>query len=115
MKADSPEKSRRIPSIRVHRRLNFILPEKSANLDFAYELENKSAKLFERIGYVSDDVRHRLDRFSEADDDVFICLYGLRYREKIVAKGRVLEKSDATRRDRNRQPLAQSGQHVSSF
>ena len=52
--------------------------------------------IFERIDDWSDEVRHRLDRFDEPDEDIFILPFiGFGNDEKIISKGRVLEKSKA--------------------
>lgn len=53
--------------------------------------------IFERIEDFSDEVRFRLDKFDEPDEDIFIMPFiGFGNHEKIYAKGRVLEKSDAS-------------------
>ena len=57
--------------------------------------KTKLQNIFERIDDFSDEVRYRLDRFDEPDDDIFILPFlGFGNHEKIFAKGRVLEKSD---------------------
>jgi phosphatidate phosphatase APP1 len=58
--------------------------------------KTKLQTLFERVDDFSDDVRYRLDKFDEPDDDIFILPFiGFGNHEKIFSKGRVLEKSDA--------------------
>jgi phosphatidate phosphatase APP1 len=98
MKAISPEKI--IEEIRVDPRSSaagFLSCRKNLLIWILHmNWKTKLQKLFERIDDFSDDVRQRLDRFSEAEDDVFILPFmGFGNREKIVAKGRVLEKTDA--------------------
>lgn len=57
----------------------------------------KLQNIFERIDDWSDDIRYRLDKFDEPDDDIFILPYiGFGNHEKIILKGRVLEKNDET-------------------
>ncbi len=57
------------------------------------ELQN----LFERVDDWSDEIRYRLDKFDDSDDDIFILPFaGFGNHEKIFAKGRVLEKSEAS-------------------
>ncbi len=56
----------------------------------------KLQSIFERIDDWSDEIRHRLDKFDEPDDDIFILPFvGFGNHEKIFSKGRVLEKKDA--------------------
>jgi phosphatidate phosphatase APP1 len=58
--------------------------------------KTKLQNLFERIDDFSDDVRYRLNKFDDPEDDIFILPYiGFGNHEKIVSKGRVLEKSKA--------------------
>lgn len=58
--------------------------------------KTKLQSVFERIDDWSDDIRYRLDKFDEPDDDIFILPFiGFGNHEKIISKGRVLEKNDA--------------------
>jgi phosphatidate phosphatase APP1 len=59
--------------------------------------KTKIQNFFERVDDFSDDVRHRLRRFDVPDDDIFILPYiGFGNRDKIILRGRVLEKSSAS-------------------
>lgn len=61
--------------------------------DWKKRLQN----IFERIDDWSDELRYRIDKFDEPEDDIFILPFmGFGNHERIFAKGRVLEKSDAT-------------------
>ncbi len=58
--------------------------------------KTKLQNIFERIDDWSDEIRFRLDKFDEPDDDIFILPFvGFGNHEKIFSKGRVLEKKDA--------------------
>ncbi|HEY8563522.1 MAG TPA: phosphatase domain-containing protein [Pyrinomonadaceae bacterium] len=55
--------------------------------------KTKLQNLFERIDDFSDDVRFRLEKFDDPDDDVFILPFnGFGNQERLFLKGRVLEK-----------------------
>lgn len=56
----------------------------------------KLQSLVERIDDWADEFRHRLDKYDDPDDDIFIMPFiGFGNHEKIFSKGRVLEKKDA--------------------
>ncbi len=58
--------------------------------------KTKLQSVFERIDDWSDEIRYRLDKFDDPDDDIFILPFmGFGNHEKIVLRGRVLEKNDA--------------------
>jgi hypothetical protein len=57
----------------------------------------KLQSVFERVDDWADEIRQRLDKFDEPDDDIFILPFtGFGNHEKIFSKGRVLEKNDET-------------------
>jgi len=59
--------------------------------------KTKLQHLFERIDDFSDEIRYRIDKFDEREDEIFILPFnGFGNHEKIIVKGRVLEKSDAS-------------------
>jgi phosphatidate phosphatase APP1 len=55
----------------------------------------KLQSLVDRIDDWADDFRHRLDKYDDPDEDVFIMPFiGFGNHEKIISKGRVLERKD---------------------
>ena len=51
--------------------------------------------IFERVDEWADEFRHRLDKYDDPDDDIFIQPFiGFGNHEKIISKGRVLERKD---------------------
>jgi phosphatidate phosphatase APP1 len=73
--------------------------QRSGNLLIWVLMKNWKTKLqsvFERVDDWSDEIRERLDKLDGPEDDIFILPFmGFGNQEKIISKGRVLEKSDA--------------------
>lgn len=57
--------------------------------------KTKLQGIFERVDDWADEFRHRLDKYDDPDDDIFIQPFiGFGNHEKIISRGRVLEKKD---------------------